>query len=862
MIDPRHLYSSLLAGLLTVACVPSEQVRQEAAATLAKHGNADGLLVVDCLLPGQVRRLGSQMTYLSARRPIQTTAQDCEIRGGEYVAYDRATLDSALRIWLPLAQKGDPDAENKVGEIYERGLQGKPDYEMAALWYKRAAEQGFKRAQINLAFLYEKGRGVPRDLKRALHWYRKASNLPAAVLIDQRELDNQRLLARNLRQELAQTRRLLQEARQELRNRERQLQRQQRHLRELMRQGKGNASARQATQRLQEQLAREREALARSRQRIEKLEAASHRQRERLAALRAEGGSLRAQLQSAREELQRAHQDLEHYQQLALASESQLKETRTRLQALSKGGHDEAARRRIRELEQALAKREKAMARQRRTMAELQRKVQRWQERLSQAKGGDRQELERLRRQLAQTQTELDRYRERLAAEGSALKATRKQLAGQTSLGAAASATVQTLQKQLAERERILKEQRRVIEQLRRESEQWKGRLAELEQKAGPGTANVSRTEAGQVPFAPPTIQLIDPPLLAVRGAMEVAVRGGIKQRAIVGQVDSPGGLYALTVNGVDVTANERGLFKADIPILAAETPVTILAVDRHGKQTKLAFSLVRETGSQQVKATRVSPLKDVPVGKYYALVIGNQDYQFLPDLDTARYDATEVAKVLRERFGFDVRLLLDATRYQILSELNKLRKQLTENDNLLLYYAGHGELDRVNMRGHWLPVDAEAGNTANWISNIAITDILNAMSVRHVLVVADSCYSGALTRSALTNLEAGKSDETRRFWLKTIAKMRSRTVLTSGGLAPVLDGGGGRHSVFAKSLLDVLRTLDDVQVGEQVYRKVSAQVAYAANRYQVEQVPEYAPIKYAGHESGDFIFVPKSLLN
>jgi uncharacterized caspase-like protein len=250
-----------------------------------------------------------------------------------------------------------------------------------------------------------------------------------------------------------------------------------------------------------------------------------------------------------------------------------------------------------------------------------------------------------------------------------------------------------------------------------------------------------------------------------------------------------------------------------------------------------------------------------VEFGRYFALVIGNQNYRHLPKLNTAHHDARTMAELLENRFGFDTTLLLDADRYQVLSQLNRLRKELNERDNLVIYYAGHGELDRVNLRGHWLPVDAEMESTANWISNVAVTDILNVMQTRHVLVIADSCYSGALTRSSLANIEAGETEETRRHWLQTIADMRSRTVLSSGGLAPVLDGGGGKHSVFAKSLISVLEELDDVTEGQRIYREVAARVAYEANRFQVEQVPEYAPIKFAGHESGDFLFVPSGLL-
>ncbi|MGD2064620.1 MAG: caspase family protein, partial [Nitrospirota bacterium] len=244
--------------------------------------------------------------------------------------------------------------------------------------------------------------------------------------------------------------------------------------------------------------------------------------------------------------------------------------------------------------------------------------------------------------------------------------------------------------------------------------------------------------------------------------------------------------------------------------------------------------------------------------GRYYGLIIGNQRYQHLPHLDTATDDATAVDRLLRERYGFQTTLLLDANRYQILSTLNQLRERLTDQDNLLIYYAGHGELDRVNLRGYWLPVDAEPESSANWISNVAITDVLNAMSAMHILVVADSCYSGALTRSSLARLEPGMSEGARNKWLGIMAKTRSRTVLTSGGLEPVLDSGGGGHSVFAEAFLDILAANAGILEGQHLFREVSDRVRQVASRLQIEQVPEYAPIQHAGHESGEFFFVPR----
>ena len=131
------------------------------------------LHVVDCLLPGQVRQLG-QRTFLTARRPIKTTAAECEIRGGEYVAFDRADYQTALKVWMQAAQEGDAEAQTNVGEIFEKGLGTSPNYQAAALWYGKAAEQGNVRAQFNLGTLYETGRGVPMNKLTALNWYRAA----------------------------------------------------------------------------------------------------------------------------------------------------------------------------------------------------------------------------------------------------------------------------------------------------------------------------------------------------------------------------------------------------------------------------------------------------------------------------------------------------------------------------------------------------------------------------------------------------------------------------------------------------------------------------------------------------------------
>ncbi len=161
-------------------------------------------------------------------------------------------------------------------------------------------------------------------------------------------------------------------------------------------------------------------------------------------------------------------------------------------------------------------------------------------------------------------------------------------------------------------------------------------------------------------------------------------------------------------------------------------------------------------------------------------------------------------------------------------------------------------------MRGHWLPIDADAENSANWISTVSITDILNSMSAKHIMVVADSCYSGAMTRTSLARLDSGMDAGKKSEWLKAMLKAKSRTVLSSGGLQPVMDGGGGSHSVFANAFIKALQSNQGLLEGQELFRVVSASVIAIAANNDIEQVPQYAPIAHAGHEAGEFFFMPK----
>ena len=88
-----RIRSVIAVTLIAVAVTHLQPVAEEQTAAEAE---AEKFYIVDCLLPGQVRRLGNT-TYMTPRRPVRTTAQDCAIRGGEY-RVDRADHQSADRV--------------------------------------------------------------------------------------------------------------------------------------------------------------------------------------------------------------------------------------------------------------------------------------------------------------------------------------------------------------------------------------------------------------------------------------------------------------------------------------------------------------------------------------------------------------------------------------------------------------------------------------------------------------------------------------------------------------------------------------------------------------------------------------------
>jgi len=293
-------------------------------------------------------------------------------------------------------------------------------------------------------------------------------------------------------------------------------------------------------------------------------------------------------------------------------------------------------------------------------------------------------------------------------------------------------------------------------------------------------------------------------------------------------------------VNNVEVEPTAAGDLYAYTYQLARGSNSLYISLLQDGKEIKdLAYSIFY---TEPVK--NLSPFA-VPEGKYYALIIANNTYKTesgMMNLQRPVRDAMALREVLTSRYTFDwenVITLYDKTKLDVEVQLEELQKRLLPEDNLLIFYAGHGVMDKEADIGYWLLSDA-TNSRVTWLRNSTITDFIKACKARHILLIADACYSGTIytARGYLDNASPAIID---------LMKSRSRKAITSGGTTEVAD-----ESKFAQVLIEQLRINNEQYLtSSQLYLLIQKPVL--ANSLTS---PRWGPISNVGDDNGDFVFI------
>jgi hypothetical protein len=230
------------------------------------------------------------------------------------------------------------------------------------------------------------------------------------------------------------------------------------------------------------------------------------------------------------------------------------------------------------------------------------------------------------------------------------------------------------------------------------------------------------------------------------------------------------------------------------------------------------------------------------PKGKNYLLAIGIDKYKHWPVLQNAVKDAKDIIEVLTTQYQFEadfVYTLFDekATESNIYQTIRDLKRKITPDDNLLVYYSGHGHYDKDFDEGHWIPVEADTKTEDRYISNSNIIKRINAIDAHHVFMIVDSCFSGSLVVANRSFL----ADE----------HYRSRRIFSSGRLEAVSDGSPGHNSPFASLLLARLKRNTDKFVNTtDLVQYVKKTIAGKSS-----QAPVDGRIQNSKDEGGEFVF-------
>lgn len=267
--------------------------------------------------------------------------------------------------------------------------------------------------------------------------------------------------------------------------------------------------------------------------------------------------------------------------------------------------------------------------------------------------------------------------------------------------------------------------------------------------------------------------------------------------------------------------------------------------MELHIGRNDLKLEVVTVTGKKIESSVEV--VYDISSAKYFALVIAVEDYNdpAINDLDQPIKDATRFANLINTEYNFEnqnITFLKNPTKAEIIGTLHNMRTEVTPEDNLLIYYAGHGFWDEEMSTGYWFPSDASKDNPVNWLPNTDLTNYLNVLKSKHTLLIADACFSGGIfkSRAAFNNVMS----------VERLYKLSSRKAITSGNLMEVPD-----KSVFIEYLIKRLDTNKKRYLAsEQLYSSMKEAVINNS-----PNIPQYGTIQNVGDEGGDFIFIRRN---
>jgi WD40 repeat protein len=198
-------------------------------------------------------------------------------------------------------------------------------------------------------------------------------------------------------------------------------------------------------------------------------------------------------------------------------------------------------------------------------------------------------------------------------------------------------------------------------------------------------------------------------------------------------------------------------------------------------------------------------------VGVDRALIFATNIYDSFSELVNPVLDASTLAEELQSNYFVQTELIINPTLKEAIEKIREYAKlEYGKNDNLLIFFAGHGIYDEVFKEGYVISRDSKSDDVAktSYLSHSNLRTMVNNIPSDHILLVMDVCFGGTFDPIIASKSRAADmyTEVTNEEFIQRKKKYKTRLYLTSGGKEYVPDGRPGHHSPFARKFLEALR--------------------------------------------------------